>query len=254
MQWKNTGIFICLFTLIFMSAACSKDDDPRQEPLPEEEAADPALFNTLVRVNNLQATQSNETSAASTLYFSLETKKQYTAEHAQTRNWDLAFSGLFNSFLSGNNGQNSNNFGFGGSATGGILIVEKSFDEVIDIPSDNDFKTGSTLVGTDNYGDFGEGMGWYLYDFEGSIVRDGATQNQHVAYALVNPLTLSNGTVVKPRTIILRTAKGNYAKIRILSCYKDLLEPSLWLKDAPKMYFTFEYVLVPAGSSSFTIK
>ncbi len=247
---------LLLFTgLLILGSACSKDSDPVvEEAVPAEEAGDPSLFNTLVRVNNLVAAQGNETSsAAKTVYFSLETKKEYSEEHTRTRNWDLAFSGLFNSFLSGNNGTDAANFGFGNRASGGILILEQPFDEVVNVPADNEFKTGSTLIGTDNYGDFGEGTGWYLYDFEGTIVRDGATQNQHVAYALVNPLTLKNGTVVRPRTIVLRTAKGNYAKIRILSCYKDLLQPDQWLRDAPKMYFTFEYVLVRAGSRTFAV-
>ncbi|WP_437917725.1 HmuY family protein [Sphingobacterium sp. LRF_L2] len=255
---KRLSLFFIGFILLGSISSCSKsnsDDDQPTEEVPEEEASNPELFNTLVRVNNLQASQeSSSETDASPIYFSLETNKELTSEHRQTRNWDIAFSGMFTSFMAGNNGTNSGNLGYGNKATGGILVLEQAFDEVTNVPADSEFKTTGDVVGTDNYGDFGEGIGWYLYDFDGTIVRDGATENQHIAYALASSLTLQNGTVVKPRTIVVRTAKGNYAKIKMISCYKDLLTADLWKKDSEKMYFTFEYVLVPAGSTTFEIK
>lgn len=254
---KYLLIFVLGFSLLAGLSSCSKDaDEPVvEEELPDEETADPALFNRLIRVDNVKATQENNTSGGvSPVYFSLETKAVKSEEHRRTRNWDLAFSGMFNSFLSGNNGTNSSNLAAGGAGTGGILIIEKPFEEVLDVPSDTEFKTAGDLIGTDNYGDFGEGTGWYLYDYEGTIVRAGATQDQHVAYALSAALRLQNGTEVKPRTIVLRTAKGNYAKIKMLSCYKDQLDPALWKKDGEKMYFTFDYILVPAGSKTFSTR
>ena len=51
---------------------------------------------------------------------------------------------------------------------------------------------------------------------------------------------------VPGRTIMLRTASGNYAKMRILSYYQNNPDPP----DAsvPSRYYTFEYVLQPDGS------
>lgn len=249
-----------LFVLLLMAStsSCDKGDDPQpdEEEIPDDTTpTDESMFYKVHRVENFQGTVDNNfESAATTIYYSLENNKPMSADYQQTNRWDLAFGGLLNSFVSGNNGSNSTNSGYGNTAKGGITIVEKSFDEVTDVPADVQFKTGGQLIGTDNYGEFGEGIGWYLYDFAGIIVRDGAYENQHIAYALDRPLTLKNGTVVPPRTVIIRTAKGNYAKIKLISLYKDQFERAEWTRSSSKVYFTFEYVLVPAGSTKFEIK
>lgn len=213
------------------------------------------VFYKLTRVQNFAATTSDDANAVpATLYYSLEGKKEIAASYAKTRQWDVAFGGLYNSFLSGNNGSNGANNGSGSSGVGGILILEQAFDAVTAIPNDAQFKTGANVVGTDDAGDYGQGMGWYLYDFGGAHVRNTEYENQHVAYALAEPLRLANGTTINPRTVVVKTAKGNYAKIRMISCYKDLYKQSEWHRTAPHMYFTFEYIIVPAGSTKFETK
>jgi hypothetical protein len=210
------------------------------------------VFYKLIRVQNFVATTSDDVNAVpATLYYSLESKKEIAAGYAKTRQWDVAFGGLYNSFLSGNNGSNGSNNGSGSSGVGGILILEQAFDAVTTIPNDAQFKTGANVTGTDDAGDYGQGIGWYLYDFGGAHVRNTEYENQHVAYALADTLRLANGTKINPRTVVVKTAKGNYAKIRMISCYKDLFKQSEWRRSAPHMYFTFEYVLVPAGSTKF---
>lgn len=258
MMKLHLGALCLLFIISF--AACSKSDDPTPEPGTEEpddddKPTDEGIFYKLIRVENFQGTSDdNFESAAPTIYYSLENNKPMEDAYQQTNRWDLAFGGLLNSFVSGNNGSNKTNVGYGSSSKGGIAIVEKAFDEVTEVPADSEFKTGGHLIGTDDYGEFGEGVGWYLYDFGGIIVRDGAYDDMHVAYALDRPLTLKDGTVVGPRTVIVRTAKGNYAKVKLISLYKDLFERELWKRSSPKVYFTFEYVVVPAGSTTFEIK
>lgn len=252
------GVWCLLFIATF--TACSKSDDPQLEPGTEKPDDDDTptnenVFYKLIRVENFQGTSDNNfQSAAPTIFYSLENNKPMEGKYQQTNRWDLAFGGLLNSFVSGNNGRDRTNAGFGGSGKGGITIVQKAFDEVTEIPADSEFRTGGHLIGTDDYGKYGQGVGWYLYDFDGDIVRNGETDDQHVAYALDRPLTLRNGTVVGPRTVIVRTAKGNYAKVKLISLYKDTFERELMKRTSPKVYFTFEYVIVPAGSTSFEIK
>lgn len=257
----RTSIFyFCLLLLITTIGliSCGKKEStvPEKEEVTEKEMpTNESLFYKLNRVENIPATQENSSSTgASPVYYSLENKTILGTTHQKTRNWDLAFEGLFNSFLSGNSGSNNTNLGKGNTAVGGILIKTEAFNDVINIPADSEFKTEGNLIGTDDYGDFGEGTGWYLYDFSGNIVRNGTEENQHIAYTLYNELTLKNGTIVSPRTIIVKTAKGHYAKIKMISCYKDLYTPELWKKSSPKMYFTFEYLMVPKGSTKFEIK
>ncbi|WP_281233184.1 HmuY family protein [Flavobacterium gelatinilyticum] len=249
---------VFLFTTLL--TACSSDDskaDDNQDPGdPDIEIPANPLFYKLTSVKNYQGSTSddNPTAPSATLYYSLEENKAMDGSYKKTRKWDLAFGGLYASFLSGNNGSNSQNNGYQASGVGGITIVAKPFEEVIDIPADSQFKTGIDVVGTDDAGSFGSGTGWYLYDFGGDVVGDGSPEKAHVAYALGASLTTKNGTVIPARTVIVKTANGNYAKIKMRSVYKDVYDPAQWFKDTPHMYYSFDYVLVPAGSTKFEIK
>lgn len=229
------------------------DDTP-----PNDDDTPPATTNyyKLVRVENFgyDLENGNQFEDKATLYYNLIENKEAPSSLRKTSKWDIAFSGLYSSFMSGNNGTDSKNFGYGTSNVGGIYIVEKPFDEVTDIPDDGLFKTGSEIYGTDENGDFGQGKGWYLYDFSGTIVRDGSSNNQHIAYALGDALKLKNGSTVPARTLIVKTAKGDYAKIKMISVYKNIFNRENYTKEAEKMYFTFEYVVVPKGSTRFEIK
>lgn len=256
-QLTRTKYIALLCIGLAIHTACSKSDpvtEPVAEP-PKEEESNTGLYNKLITVRDFAATDKNDgNNAAPTVYYSLETNKGIPETHRQTRNWDIAFSNIFNSHVSGNNGANNTNFGYGNNATGGILIVEKAFDEVTEVPADAEFKVIGDAIGMDQNGDEGNGVGWLLYDFYGRLVREHAIQNEHVAYALGSSLTLKSGKVIKPRTLIVRTAKGNYAKIRPVSMYKGLYTSDKWFKDSPHVFISFDYVLVPKGSKTFEIK
>lgn len=253
----SKGIFtLLLITTLF--TACSSDDKNDETVVdPDTEQPSNTLFYKVISVKNYQGSTSDEnpTAPSATLYYSLEENKAVDGSYKKTRKWDLAFGGLYASFLSGNNGTDKQNNGYQASGVGGITIVAKPFDEVVDIPADNQFKTGIDLIGTDDAGSFGNGTGWYLYDFGGEVVTDGSDpQKAHVAYALGEPLTIANGSVIQARTVILKTANGNYAKIKMRSVYKDIYNPADWYKDTPHMYYSFDYVMVPKGSTKFEIK
>lgn len=254
---KNIACFVLIGLLTVYASACKKESAAGDEVPGIDTTTTPtdSVFYKLIRVQNFAATAIDDaTNAPATLYYSLEGKKEISGTYAKTRQWDIAFGGLYNSFLSGNNGANGANYGSGGSGTGGVLVLEQAFDAVTTVPNDAQFKTGANVTGTDDAGDYGEGTGWYLYDFGGVRVRNSEYENQHVAYALGDTLRLANGDKINPRTVVVKTAKGNYAKIKMISCYKDLFKQSEWHRSAPHMYFTFEYVIVPAGSARFEIK
>lgn len=253
---------LVVFLAVALTVGCSSDDKPAESDngdgeMPETEIPDNGLFYKVIQVKNYQGSTSdaNPTAPAATLYYSLEENKAVDGSYKKTKKWDLAFGGLYASFLSGNNGSNSQNNGSLAGGIGGITIVAKHFNDVVDIPADSEFKTGIDLIGTDDAGSFGNGVGWYLYDFGGEVVTDGTNpQKAHVAYALGEPLKIKNGTTIPARTIILKTANGNYAKIKMISVYKDVYTSADWFKDTPHMYYTFDYVMVPKGSTKFVIK
>ena len=221
--------------------SCSKDDNPaKPDPTPTD-----TLFFKLHRVENfyVQGNDEEPTAPRPVIFFSLEQRKAVPESYARTNRWDLAFGSLYNSFLSGNNGQDAANYGAGSTGEGGICILQQSFETVTEVPDAALFKTGKDLIGTDDAGAFGQGTGWYLYDFNGKVKGDGSYDKQHVAYAMSTE-----------RTVIVRTAKGDFAKIKMISCYKDAFTPDKWFRNTPHMYFTFEYVIVPKGSKKFEIR
>ncbi|WP_316820873.1 HmuY family protein [Pedobacter gandavensis] len=252
--FKKYSRLMMIGIMVSLATACSKDDDPEKVDPPVEPGK--VTFYKIQRVENLAAEtdDKNPTVPKKAVYFSLEDKQEVTAVMAKTHRWDMGLSGLYNSFVSGNNGDNTSNFGAGGPGKGGVTIIEKPFDEVVNVPADVDFKTGVGLIGTDNMGDFGEGTGWYIYDFAGGIVGDSSYEKSHVAYALGSPVKLKNGNTAPARTLVIRTSRGNYAKIKMISCYKDVFSPDKWFRNTPHMYFSFEYVLVPKGSTKFELK
>jgi hypothetical protein len=241
---NNSGKWFYLLAIIsVLFTGCSKDDEVT--PKTEEPAPNGIVpYYKLQRVQNFlaPADDSAPTTPPPVVYYSLENKEQVAADFKTTARWDLSFSSLYNSFIGSNNGKNKENPGFGANGIGGILILKQPFEEVTAVPADADFST-SKSVGTDDLGAFGEGTGWYLYDFAGTIRGDGSEQKKHVAYAMP-----------ESRTLVVRTSSGDYAKIKMISCYKDAFTPAEWFKDTPHMYFTFEYVLVPKGSTKFEIK
>ncbi|WP_211324820.1 HmuY family protein [Chitinophaga skermanii] len=240
----------CVFSFLFcgiLFTACSKSDDPGIDPSPTDTIpTNTGMFHKLIRItnylpNNKPATDDDPTANLPTAFFSLEDSTGRPLEYAKTNRWDISFSGLYNSLLAPNNGKEPKNPGYGGNGKGGIYLIAKPFEEVVDVPADELMGSNKSYM-TDESGAFGSGIGWYCYDWAGTIYGDGSYDKQHVAYAMKN------------RTIIVRTAKGNYAKIRMISLYKDALDYAQMLRKTPHPYFTFEYVLVPASSKNFDIK
>ncbi|WP_134091686.1 hypothetical protein [Olivibacter sp. XZL3] len=246
--------------LLSLATACS---DKHEDPSPEEEipteTGSKVPYYTLQRVENLavETDDENPTEPKTAVLFSLTYKKEQPLNYAKTTFWDLSLTGLYNSFIGGNNAANSTNIGYQGPGRGGVAIVEEAFDDVVHIPADTVFKTGAGVFGTDINGAFGEGIGWYLYDFNGDLVSDGSENKKHVAYALGESISINAGGTNKEipaRTILARTSTGDYAKIKMISCYKDAFTRDQMFRDTPHMFFTFEYVIVPAGSTKFEIR
>ncbi|SMG28544.1 HmuY family protein [Sphingobacterium psychroaquaticum] len=249
-------IVMCL--LVLTGSSCSKNNDTTPD---DETPTDEHMFNRLITVSNFGESLPEGAAPDSEqepIFFSLEQNQAVNQSLKRTNRWDLSFSSVYRSYVGGNNGSDKFNFGFGGPGQGAVLLVKKKFEDVIDIPKSEKFNTLSDAFGPDENGDIGQTIGWYLYDFSGLLVRDGEFDNQHIAYALHEelPITTTNGVkkTIEPRTIILRTAKGNYAKIRIRSLYKNELKKENWKRKTEKPFFTFDYVLAKAGSTKFEIK
>lgn len=110
------------------------------------------------------------------------------------------------------------NGGESGPGQGGVQILTGTFDDIASAPQDGyvtSFPAGS-------------GNSWYNYD----------------------PATFTV-TPTPGRVLVVKTADGRYAKVRILSYYQDSPDPIDPFSD-PDRYYTFEYVFQPDGTAAFT--
>lgn len=223
------------------SCSKSKDDEPTVTYDDDHTPIDENMLNKVILAKNIgvESNSSNSTLITKVL-FSLEKNQLIDLTKDKSNRWDISVGSTFDSFIGGNNGKDAKNLAAGGSGIGGVICLKKPFNEVIDIPKDADFQTGSHLIGTDDLGDLGAGIGYYIYDFDGKIKGDGSEEKKHVAYAMP-----------EDRTIVVKTAKGNYAKIQVLSLYKDLMNPADWKRNSPHTFLTFNYMLAKAGSTKF---
>lgn len=114
------------------------------------------------------------------------------------------------------------NGGSSGPGTGGAQVLEALFEEVAEAPA-----TGYSTDTPDAFAiPTGSGNGWYNY----------------------NPAT----NIVSPipgRILVIRTADGHYAKMRILSYYRGA--PETPTAESSSRYITFEYVYQADGSRRF---
>lgn len=229
-------------------ASCSKDKNDETRPTTTDSSS---IYNKLITVSNFTGDTSSLTAPdadRSTIYFSLELQKPAPVEYLLTSRWDVAFSGVYNTSIGGNYGTDNTigaSFGTGGPGKGGVLILTQPFDQVTKVPDNAVFSTMSAGFGLDDAGSFGAGIGWAVYDWSGDL-RTTLGFGGHDA-------SQAHTCWARPdRTIIVRTALGNYAKMKIISLYKDApAEPET---HSPSPYFTFQYVIAKPGTTDFTIK
>lgn len=144
-----------------------------------------------------------------------------TVTNSET-DWDIAFRGttiaINGGEATGTNDEPERN----GNA--GAIIIDGTFDSVT-TAADLNFSQDSTAgfaipTGSDN--------GWYNYNFMTNIVAP-----------------------IPGKILVFRTADGNYAKVEILSYYKDAPSEPDPLEDETR-YYTFNYVYNPnPGETSF---
>ena len=244
---------IIVVILLFLTGSCSKNNNSPQPP----PASGDTLYNRVITVSNFAGDTSSLTAPdapRTTILYSLESNSGIPSLYAQTDRWDLSLSGIFNSFLGGNNGSDAGNAGTGGPGRGGVAILSQYFDSVNSVPPGLIFSRAGQAAGTDDAGAFGQGVGWYVYDWSGTLYY---TSSVCHALGIGGRDTTSAATQVhtawaRPdRTILVCTAKGNYAKLRMISIYKDAIANPVTGSPAP--YLSFQYVLARPGSTDLSV-
>ncbi len=131
---------------------------------------------------------------------------------AQNEAWDIAFKGttiIVNSGIHGN-------------TQAAATVVTGTFSDITEIPNVNDLKTDTDII---NAIPTGSGNGWYNYD----------------------PATHAI-TPIPGRILLIKTNDGKYAKMEILSYYKDATTTPT---TDDYSYYTFNYIYQDNGSTKF---
>jgi hypothetical protein len=207
-------VLVAVFSIIFTS--CLEADEPI-----------PVVATTFSNLAADPGTGFNPTTGQPTgltkkfTFFSFKTGEIVVNADSATNKWDLGFNGttiIVNSATSG-------------PGTSQTQIVNGIFDELVKAPvdgykSDND---PAPIAGAPNANlaiPTGSGQGWYTYD--------GAAQ--------VNRPTAG-------KVIVVKTSEGRYAKMEIISYYKDA--PANPTSANIARYYTFRYVYQPNDTDSF---
>lgn len=142
-------------------------------------------------------------------FFSL--KDNAVVTDSASTDWDLGFRGT-TIIVNG---------GVSGPGQGAAQVVTGLFEEITEAPADGwatDTAEGTAIP-------TGSGNGWYNYDFVAMIVSP-----------------------IPGRVLLVKTADGKYAKVRIVSYYKGA--PETPDTESESRYYTFDYVYQPDGSTT----
>ncbi len=198
---------VLVLSIISLSASCSKDDDTT----PATVTLETKTF------SNLYAPQTGGQGQPVGGAF---TKFSFSQNSTVTDNsWDIAFRGTTIVVNGGTAIGITDEPTRTGS--GAVSILSNTLSAVTTIPSASTF----TQDGTNTYAiPTGSGNGWYNYNSTNNLI-----------------------TPIAGKIFVVKTHDGKYAKMEIISYYKDA--PANPDATALSRYFTFKYVYQPSGTS-----
>ncbi len=212
---KSTVIALVFFSTLFFYA-CTKDDSTSLTPITiTQNVVKDLIADTIVGLSNGQPV-----GAGKFTFYSLESNSVVASSDSNSTKWDLAFRGT--TILT--------NGGTSGPGLGGAFVYNGIFDDVKTVSMDSVFRK-------DNYPTSyaiptGSNKGWYVYDGVNNLI-----------------------TPIPGRILVIKTAKGNYAKVEIINYYKGGTTPAPTAADDVKLktqrFYTFRYAHQSNGTASF---
>ncbi|MFH6942704.1 HmuY family protein [Flavobacterium sp. FlaQc-50] len=147
----------------------------------------------------------------------------------KTNDWDLAFTGPYNSEVFINNAKYQYNPGFEGPAANtAVVLINEAYQNVDKAPADADFNNSDiTKIG---WASSESSLGWFYYSL-----------STHIMQAIPN------------RTYAIRLPDGKYAKLQLINAYKGN-PPAVTDLNWPAPYFTFKYFVQNDGSKNLNTK
>ncbi|MFN4892415.1 MAG: HmuY family protein [Bacteroidota bacterium] len=205
---------LLLLTSLISFVACEKD---KPTPTIDQRAYSVTTSGNVVTVRNLPgdtiigvSAQGQPVGAGRYTFFSLESGQWIPNADSNSSRWDLAFAGTtvrVNNLTSG-------------PGSGGGFVFNGSFETLASVPVDSTFRVDNHPV---SYAiPRGSGRAWYTYDGPTNLL-----------------------TPIPGRTLVIRTANGQRAKVEILNYYRGGSTPSASAADSIKIrdqrFFHFRY-------------
>ena len=205
---------LLLLTSLIFFVACEKD---KPTPTMDQRAYSVTTSGNVVTVRNLPgdtiigvSAQGQPVGAGRYTFFSLESGQWIPNADSNSNRWDLAFAGTIvrvNNLTSG-------------PGSGGGFVFNGSFESLTSVPVDSTFRLDNHPV---SYAiPRGSGRAWYTYDGPTNLL-----------------------TPIPGRTLVIRTANGQRAKVEILNYYRGGTTPSASAADSIKIrdqrFFHFRY-------------
>jgi len=230
---RRLAIGLLLLTGAF--ASCKKDEVDQNQMLQDGKSV---VINDLAGDTQAamgSATPGKEVRPFYTFLFRMRDQKQIwirnaadSAQWLKTKDWDLAFTGPYNSEVYVNDKDYQYNPGFGGAAKSAVMMLEQSYDTVNQAPSDEAFNASD--VNKIGWASSASSKGWFFYSL-----------NTHIMQAIPN------------RTYAIRLPDGKYAKLQLINAYKGN-PPSVTDLNWPAPYYTFKYYVQQDGSKNLQTK
>lgn len=227
-------------------AACSQEEEtqPRQvvlTPIDDHTSMDEATG--VIYIEDLPGSVGNTVASGHVpVFFSLEDHQiinpynddsilqELSESRKKSTDWDLAFTSIYNSYITPNSGIMEDSPGYGGSGKGAMVVLDTLFDELDEAPADEVFDAFMAEQTASGWEDFPPGdKGWYFYSLDSHIM-----------------------SAITGVTIVVRTADGKYAKVEMKSLY--LGSPDNPTVNTPAPYFTFRYYLQSDGTRNLSTR
>lgn len=170
-----------------------------------------------------------------TFLFRFSDKKQIwirnaadSAQYLKTKDWDIAFTGPYNSEVYVNKGSYQFNPGYGGTATSAVVRIDRPYAEVNTAPSDEEFTASEINKIGWAFNDSADG--WFFYSLDTHLMM-----------------------AIKNRTYLIHLPDGKYAKLELINAYQGN-PPTVTNLNWPAPYFTFRYYVQNDGSKNLNTK
>ncbi len=214
MKNLSLNVLLLLATCLFIFSSCKDDDneDPTPKPLTVETASN--IIADPIQIDPTTGMPMG-TTGKFTLFSLRENKIIANTDSASTK-WDIGFRG---STIIVNGGAIR-------TGQGGAFIFDGLFDELQEIPENQTFKQDNSE--TDLAITTGSGKGWYNYD-----------PTTHI----ISPIA--------GKILVIRTADEKYAKVEIVSYYKNAPADPTTAPMEDSRHYTLHYVVQTDGSKKF---